>query len=75
MSESFRDILKEELQPLRDEIKSTKDLLTGNGTPEKGIIVRVDRIEQTGKNQKYWFRAIALLAISAFLSSIRGVFK
>lgn len=73
--ESIRQILREELEPLRLEIKSTKELLTGNGTPEKGIIVRVDRIEQSGKSQKYWFRFIAALTITSLVSSVRAMFK
>lgn len=30
---------------IHDDVKLVKELLTGGGTPEKGIVIRVDRLE------------------------------
>lgn len=45
-------------------------LLTGNGTPEKGLIVRVDRLEQHRQfiAGVVWFLAGALLAPEIILA-------
>ncbi len=73
--ELIRKALREELAPLRQEIEQTRKLLTGNGNPEKGLIVRVDRIEQSEKSKTYWFRTITVLVITALLSSIRALLR
>lgn len=30
------------------------ELLTGNGEPSKGLVVRVDRLEQSEERQRWW---------------------
>ena len=42
-------------------------VLTGNGTPEKGLTVRVDRIEQKAKTRDrlFWFLLIPMVLLLA----------
>jgi hypothetical protein len=60
-------------QPLLDAIYAKvcklEHLLTGNGTPERGIIVRVDRLEQTTKFgwKLFW------LVLGTFMSTLVAI--
>jgi len=73
MTDKLREILREELKPLRMEIRETKNLITGNGTPERGLTVRVDRLEQSEKAKKFWLRTSVVLGLSSLLAMIRNI--
>jgi hypothetical protein len=45
------------------------EILTGNGAPDKGLIIRFDRIEQESKRRNVWLKT----AISAAVASVIGV--
>lgn len=65
-----------EIKYVRDDVKTVKELLTGNGTPEKGIIVRLDRVEVAQKRYKFviatLFAAFATAAASAAAWALIG---
>lgn len=42
----FHEELSKELGPIHEQLKAQNRLLTGDGNPAEGMIVRVDRIEQ-----------------------------
>lgn len=44
--------LDAKLCAIGDDVKKCEKLLSGNGDPEKGLIVQVDRIKQTLATQK-----------------------
>lgn len=69
-----------DLQQMERELLRLNELITGNGHPERGLIVRIDRLEQTGKSSatksesgltKRW--AVFLAAISAVISAAISV--
>lgn len=37
----------QQLQEIKEDVSTIKELLTGNGTPHKGLLIRVDRLEQS----------------------------
>lgn len=49
------NVTKEEWDALREDVKKMLTLLTGNGEPERGIIIRLDRIEQWRKQINWGF--------------------
>jgi len=58
-------LLKQEIHSLADEVRRTNHLITGNGTPERGIVVRLDRLEQKNKtiSRISWTAATALVGL------------
>lgn len=52
------------LDLIHDEVKEIKLLLNGNGSPEKGLIVRVDRVEQRLKIYR-WVGMTVFAAIAS----------
>lgn len=53
-TEEYRAAIREELQPLLAAVGRLGALLDGGDDPAKGIIVRVDRLEQTEQSRKFW---------------------
>jgi hypothetical protein len=64
------DETKSRITEIHKDVLLIKELLTGNGEPSKGVIVRLDRLEQSRDNQKWTIRA----CVVASLSALAGVF-
>lgn len=62
--ELFNAQVVERCAHIEKKVEQTRDLLTGNGSPEKGLIVRVDRLEQSGdkRGKALWAMFVALLS-------------
>lgn len=58
-------LLRQEFKNLSEEVRKTNHLITGNGTPERGIIVRLDRVEQQNKTiaRISWSAATAVVGL------------
>lgn len=67
--------VNESIQALHAEISQANVILTGNGTPEKGLVVRVDRVEQEHKIQSRWFWVVVPSAITGLASAVWHYFK
>lgn len=54
------------LECLEDQVQSVKKLLTGNGHPEDGVILRLDRTERTvsGLRKIFWVIVVAVAAVA-----------
>ncbi len=78
------------LDRVEDQLTRLNVLITGNGSPERGVIVRLDRLEQSTPDDlgirvdrieqreasRAWLTRAALVAgISALVASIASVFK
>jgi hypothetical protein len=44
--ETTREVIAEKLDRISDQLEHIDLILTGNGDPSKGLVVRVDRLEQ-----------------------------
>jgi hypothetical protein len=53
----------------------TTEILTGNGTPEKGLVVRLDRVEQNHATQSRWFWVIIPATLTGLASAVWNYFK
>jgi hypothetical protein len=60
----FREQLKTQFGEIDKTLKSLTALLTGNGEPAKGILIRLDRVEQAALSNK-WVSRSALAAVFA----------
>jgi hypothetical protein len=67
-------ILSAKVEAIADDVKVIRELLQGNGDPSKGLVVRVDRIEQREQSRKLWSRGIAAAAIAALCESVANHF-
>ena len=56
-----------------NDVREIKALLTGNGHPEDGIVVRMDRLEQAEKQRAKWSGAAVVAAITAVVTAIGAV--
>lgn len=45
--DEVREIMHDELVPVRIELGDLRKLMTGNGKPHCGLIVRMDRVERS----------------------------
>lgn len=59
---TMRDLMRE-MKAVRSEQREMKQLIQGGSEPGRGIIVRLDRAEQTLARQKWW----AATAIAALI--------
>ncbi len=50
-------------------------LLTGNGDPEKGLLIRVDRLEQEHKRKEVWIKAAIGASVTAIFGFLGMLFK
>lgn len=75
-TENLVQQLLTEFAHVREDVKTVKELLTGNGTPEKGLIVKVDRLETAQKRHTFilatLFTACATAAAGAVVWALIG---
>lgn len=65
--------MTEQLDRIEQDIRTLTTILTGNGDPGRGLVVRVDRLEQTEKSRVWWLRAVAGVALGAMAGSIKSL--
>lgn len=54
-----REVIAEKLDQIAEKIDKIDTILTGNGDPSKGLIVRMDRLEQVESRRKWQIRTLA----------------
>ena len=62
-------------QDMHAKLNTTTEILTGNGTPEKGLVIRLDRVEQSHCTQSKWFWFIFPAALTGLASAVWNYFK
>jgi hypothetical protein len=82
--------VKDRLEQMGEKIQSIEHILTGNGTPERGILIRVDRLEQKNiedmavridrleqreKSRIWLLRASIAASLAAIAEGIGSLFK
>lgn len=50
-------------------------LLEGNGKPERGLVVRVDRLEQSEKRRARWVGAFGTAMIASLAGTLWGFLR
>jgi hypothetical protein len=67
--------LDERLEQVQSAQTTLTHLLTGNGTPEKGVLMRVDRLEQSAQRREAWSKTAITTAAGAAIAAIGAWFK
>lgn len=68
-------LLRQDIAKLSDDVRVVTHLLTGNGTPEKGVIVRLDRIEQDNQRRENLAKTAIGGAIAASVAALGAWLK
>lgn len=69
-TENLVQQLLTEFSYVREDVKTVKELLTGNGTPEKGLIVKVDRLESAKKRLTFVVATLFTVFATATASAV-----
>lgn len=56
-------------------VKRIEEILTGNGHPANGLVVRVDRLEQAEQRRGWWSKTALGAAITAAIGSLWAITK
>ena len=62
--------LQQQKEYIKTKVEKIEELLNGNGTPEKGIVVRLDRLEQSEARRTWLMRATITTSIGAIVAAI-----
>lgn len=73
--ELLRGGIDDRLLHLSRKLDGINQLLTGNGTPERGLIIRVDRLEQNESRRTWMMRATLTACLAALAASITAILK
>lgn len=65
--EDIRDIIREEVG---EDLKLLRHHITGNGTPERGLIMRLDRLEQTEVRRGRWVNTAVGASVVAVVGTL-----
>lgn len=60
----------EQYEQLSAKLDNIEHILTGNGTPERGVIVRLDRLEQKDASRGRWIMLIGGASLTALAKGI-----
>ena len=69
-SETFRENITESLSAVSKRVETMNHLLTGNGDPKSGLIVRFDRLEQCQERRQFQLKAAITASITAIVTAI-----
>ncbi len=70
---SNRDIMTR-LEQLDQRFERIESFVTGDRDPEKGIILRLDRIEQHHETRKWWTQTAVGAALASIVASAWSLF-
>ncbi len=73
--EHLQNELDEKYAQLQATLEKTNLLLTGNGSPEKGLLVRVDRLEVAQDKRTWMIRAALVSALMGIVAAVRSAFN
>ena len=73
--ENNSDWIKSAIKENEDGIRVIKIIVDGGNDPTKGLVVRLDRLEQEAKRRETWSKAAVTSSISAFIGMIAMLIK
>ena len=69
-NDAAHEAINDSLFRIESKLEKVDKLLTGNGEPSTGLLVRVDRLEQNGMRHSWWTRTALGAAIGATVLSV-----
>lgn len=67
--------LNKSLEETASKIDKINELLNGNGNPEKGLVIRTDRLEQNEQRRTWLLRTTIVSCIGAIVATIMNWLK
>ena len=64
----------EQIENIQETCQRIDECLTGNGDPEKGLVVRIDRLEQKDILRSKVFWIIIIVIFGVIIKSVAGIF-
>jgi len=62
--------MKEQMNDVQSDMKALNHHLTGNGTPEKGVLFRLANLEDREKARAWWMKTAATTAVGAIVLTV-----
>jgi hypothetical protein len=78
ISSKFNDLSKElndKHSVLTEKISLHDEIITGKNDPSKGVVIRLDRIEQTDSRRGWWTKTTLAACITAIIAAFFAIFK
>lgn len=66
--------IMERLEEIGGKLDRIEKFVTGDHEPEKGLLVRIDRIEQADITRRWWTQTAVGAAITAVVTSVWSIF-
>jgi hypothetical protein len=73
--ESLNEELDEKNELLNTKIDRIGQIVTGDADPSKGLVIRVDRLEQNESRRAWWVKSTIAAAIGAIVTAVFALFK
>ena len=67
--------LNSNMLQMQSNFETLSKLITGNGHPEKGIIIKLDRLEQESVRRERWTKAAVAAALTALATTAVHLIK
>jgi hypothetical protein len=62
-------------EALREDYHQLNQIITGNGSPGTGMVVRLDRLEQESERRSLWVKAAIGASVTAIFSCVGLLIK
>ena len=66
----LKNTIEERYEHIDTKLRTINELLNGNGDPGKGLIVRVDRLEQNEGRRSWMMRATMVACLGAIFATV-----
>jgi len=63
-------VIEAQLTQIAEDVAEIKEIISGNGDPSKGMIVRLDRLEQADSRRSWLTRTAVATSLAALASVI-----
>ena len=64
-----RDIVRQEFALMSEQLHRMDHHITGNGTPERGVLIRMDRLEQVERRREWTLRTIGAMVLGLLVNA------
>jgi hypothetical protein len=60
---------------LSERIERNTSIISGGSEPTKGLVIRLDRLEQTEHRRLWWLRSTLVACVGAIATAVFAIFK
>lgn len=74
-AKSFQSSVTQSVEDVGKKVEALSVLINGNGEPERGIVVRLDRLCEKEKRRENWLKASITASVGAIFAGIWALIK